>query len=26
MIQEWMRFDGAPVVLKGKFEPLGVFA
>jgi uncharacterized protein (DUF1501 family) len=26
MIQEWMKFDGAPTVLKGKFAPLGVFA
>jgi len=26
MIQEWMKFDGAPAVLKGKFAPLGVFA
>ena len=26
MIQEWMKFDGASTVLKGKFAPLGVFA
>jgi uncharacterized protein (DUF1501 family) len=26
MIQEWMGFDDAKVVLKGDFKPLGVFA
>jgi uncharacterized protein (DUF1501 family) len=26
MIQEWMKFEGAPTVLKGNFAPLGVFA
>jgi len=26
MLQEWMKFEGTPVVLKGKFAPLGVFA
>ena len=26
MIEEWLRFDDAPAVLKGSFDPMGVFA
>jgi uncharacterized protein (DUF1501 family) len=26
MIEEWLKFDGSPAVLKGSFDPLGVFA
>ena len=25
MIEEWLRFDDAPTVLKGSFDPMGVF-
>jgi uncharacterized protein (DUF1501 family) len=26
VIKEWLGYDGTPAVLKGRFEPLGVFA
>lgn len=26
MIKEWLGYDDAPVILKGRFEPLGLFA